>query len=300
MTARWLLCILFVWVGMLLPAMESDDALPETVAMVDGYPITRDAVTRRLRNSGELSPEDSQENRRAAIRRATENEIYFYLLGRLLAEEKIIPSEEAAALQLAELERALPHGLSALNQIDLKRLAASENYRWNVALQEYLRRVAPEIIAVGDAELERVYRVNQNQFRLPEQYQLGVIRILKSSPDALDRAKTVRSRLQQGEDFNRVAAEVDPEGSAFDETNLLELLRQGDPTLPAGSISRILEDAAAYYLVKVHSKTPGRFIPFAEAAPYLRLQLVSEKTATALRTILTGELKKAKTQFFIP
>ena len=300
MGARWWLSLLFAGCGMLLAGAEGGgDALPEIVATVDGSPIRRGAVLERLRGTEAFSPDNPPEARKAAVRRAVESEIYFFLLGRLLATEKIVPSEEAAALQLAELERVLPRGLPTLDRAGFLRLAASEHYRWNVALQEYLCRVAPEVIAVSDAELERLYRVDQAKFRLPEQYQFGVIRLLKNAPGAKERADAVRARLLQGEDFDRVAAEVDPAGSEMGTANLLDLLRQGDPALPEGSVSRVLEDPSAYYLVKVRAKKPGRFIPFDEVAPYLRLQLVSEKTAAALEVILRGELKKADVRYLI-
>ena len=106
-------------------------------------------------------------------------------------------------------------------------------------------------------------------------------------------------QLPTGEDFDRVAAETNPSGAELSETDLLGLLKQGDPALPAGSVSRLLENQEAYFLIKVKSKTPGRYIPLKDAAPYLRLQLRSEKTAKALETILRGELKKANVQFFI-
>lgn len=298
-----------LWFGLLLAAMVAPlagaenapegELIPQVVATVDGHPVSREDVIRRLRGTGELASDRPLEARKAAIRRAAESEIYFFLLGRLLSTERIVPSEEAAALRLAELDRLLPRGLPESNRAELMRVAASENYRWNVALQEYLGRVAPEVIAVSDTEVEQFYRLNQNRFRLPEQYRFGVIRILKDRPDAKDRAEAVRARLLQGEDFERVAAEVDPDGSVMPEMNLLELLRQGDPALPVGKISRVLEDQAAYCLIKVHSKTPGHFIPFDEIAPYLRLQLTSEKTAAALELILRGELKKAKVRFNI-
>lgn len=282
-------------------AVEPDPAsqeLPEVVATVDGHPIYREAVIARLRDAETLSPGTTSEERKTAMRRAAEQEIYFFLLGRLLASEKIVPSEAAAARHLAELKRLLPRGLPE-TRAGLMRLAASENYRWNVALQEYLERVAPDVIAVSDVEVEQCYRLNQNKFRLPVQYRFGVIRILKSVPGAKEKAEAARSRLRQGELFDRVAAEVDPEGSVLSESNLLELLRKKGATLSEGKISRVLDDSDAYYLVQVKSKTPERFIPFKEIAPYLRLQLISEKTAAALETILRGELKKAQIRFFI-
>ena len=295
---RFLPVVLLTMAGILLPAAEFD-TLPAIVATVDGHAVTRDAVVARLKNSGKLSPEGGPAAMRAAARQAAETEVYFFLLGRLLATENITPSEEAAARHLAELERLLPHGLPTRESGEKARIAASENYRWNVALQEFLRRAAPEVIAVSDAEIEQVYRLNQDQFRLPEQYQFGVIRIPKSRADAREAAETVRARLRQGEDFDRVAAETNPSGAELSETDLLRLLKQGDPALPAGSVSRLLENQEAYFLIKVKSKTPGRYIPLKDAAPYLRLQLRSEKTAKALETILRGELKKANVQFFI-
>jgi len=300
MRIRWWCGILML--GVLIPAVSgvesglNSENIPEIVATVDGHPISREAVFARLRGEGGLPSDATPEEREVAIRHATETEIYFFLLGRLLAKEKIVPSEAAAARRLAELKRLLPRGLPE-NYAGLMRLAASEHYRWNVALQEYLERVAPEVIAVSDAELEQCYRLNQEKFRLPEQYCFGVIHIPKSVSGAKEKAEAARSRLRQGEDFDRVAAEVDPDGSKLSQADLLELLRQGDPSLPAGTVSRVLEDSGAYYLIKVKSKTPGRFIPFQEIGPYLRLQLISEKTAAALGVILRGELEKAKIHF---
>lgn len=181
--------MLLTMAGILLPAAEFD-TLPAIVATVDGHAVTRDAVVARLKNSGKLSPEGGPAAMRAAARQAAETEVYFFLLGRLLATENITPSEEAAARHLAELERLLPHGLPTRESGEKARIAASENYRWNVALQEFLRRAAPEVIAVSDAEIEQVYRLNQDQFRLPEQYQFGVIRIPKSRADARETAET--------------------------------------------------------------------------------------------------------------
>ena len=64
-------------------------------------------------------------------------------------------------------------------------------------------------------------------------------------------------------------------------------------------MSRILENEDAYFLIKIKSKTPGRFIPLEQVAPYLQLQLASEKAGRALELLLREELRKANIQFFI-
>ena len=60
-----------------------------------------------------------------------------------MAVEGIVPSERAAAAKLAELEKAVPHGMPDEVRRELRKLASSEHFRWNVALQEYLAKVAP-------------------------------------------------------------------------------------------------------------------------------------------------------------
>ena len=291
--------ILLVCAAIPLFAAGEFDFLPETVASVNGEAITRDMVAARLRKRGGYSAENSRAQLTAAAKSAAETEIYFYLLGRLLAVEGIVPSEKAAEKKLAELERALPHGVPGTAREELRKLASSENFRWNVALQQYLAKVAPEVITVNNAEIEQLYRLNQERFRLPEQYQFGVIRVLKSRPEAKELAETARARLRQGEDFDRVAAETDPDGEPVPDAELFEILKQGDPSLPVNSVSRILENDDAYFLIKIKSKTPGRFVPLEQLTPYLRLQLASEKAGKALELLLRGELHKANIQFFI-
>ena len=275
------------------------DFLPETVASVNGEAITREMVVARMRNSGVSFAESSRASLVAAAKSAAETEIYFYLLGRVMAVEGIVPSERAAAAKLAELEKAVPHGMPDEVRRELRKLASSEHFRWNVALQEYLAKVAPEVIAVSPVEIEQRYRINQEQFRLPEQLQLGVIRVEKSRPEARELVESARARLLQGEDFDRVAAEVDPGAESYPDAELLEILKQGDPSLPVNTVSRVLENEEAFFLMKIKSKTPGRFIPLEQVAPYLRMQLASEKAGRALELILRGELRKANIQFFI-
>lgn len=275
------------------------DFLPETVASVNGEAITREMVVARMRNSGVSFAESSRASLVAAAKSAAETEIYFYLLGRVMAVEGIVPSERAAAAKLAELEKAVPHGMPDEVRRELRKLASSEHFRWNVALQEYLAKVAPEVIVVSPVEIEQRYRINQEQFRLPEQLQLGVIRVEKSRPEARELVESARARLLQGEDFDRVAAEVDPGAESYPDAELLEILKQGDPSLPVNTVSRVLENEEAFFLMKIKSKTPGRFIPLEQVAPYLRMQLASEKAGRALELILRGELRKANIQFFI-
>ena len=295
---------LAAWIAVVFSAVSlfaagEFDFLPETVASVNGKAVTREMVIARLRKTGGGFAESGRASLIAAAKNAAETEIYFYLLGRLMAVEGIAPSEETAAKKLEELEKAVPNDMPESVRRELRKLAVSEHFRWNVALQEYLGKVAPEVIAVSPVEVEQRYRLNQEQFRLPEQFRFGVIRVRKSRPEAREVAEAARARLLQGEDFDRVAAEVDPDGGMLPDAEILGILKQGDPSLPVNTVSRILENDDAYFLIKIKSKTPGRFIPLEQLAPYLQLQLASEKAGRALELLLRGELRRAHVQFFI-
>lgn len=275
------------------------DFLPETVASVNGKAITREAVIARLRKDGRIFSEENRASLPAAAKSAAETEIYFYLLGQLLATAGITPSEKAAAEKLGEFEKVAPHDMPDQFREELRKLLHSEHFLWNVALQEYFAKVAPEVIAVSPVEIEQRYRINQELFRLPEQYQFGVIRVRKSRPEAREIVEAARARLLQGEDFDRVASETDPEAEMLPAAEIIAILKQGDSSLPVNAVSRILENDDAFFLVKIKSKTPGQFIPLEQVAPYLRLQLAAEKSGRALEELLRRELRKADIRFFI-
>ncbi len=275
------------------------DFLPDPVATVDNVPISRNAVLERLHREKAISPDMKEPELLLRARRAVESEIYFFLLARFLGREGITPSESAAAAQLEMLEKLLPRGIPGRTQEELAALAASETYRYNVALQSFLLKNAPELLKVEDAEVERLYRLNRETFRVPEEYEFGVIRIRKDRPGAADLAETVRARLLQGEDFDRVARETDPAGAEMPDAEVIELLRKGNPALPVNSISGILENTEGYFIIKVKAKHPARYIALVEIAPYLRLQLVSEKAGRAFELILRRELANAKVEHFI-
>lgn len=269
------------------------DFLPEVVATVDGKPIRRSELSVQL-------PPGAVPDRAALIplmRRAIEAKICFALIDELLRSAGIVPSRELALEYLKQLNSLLPRGIPGTPPERFPQLASQPQFQLNAALHRCFARMAPDQIKVTDQEIETFYRLNQPQFLLPEQVDLGIIQFPASRPTAREEAETVRSRLLQGEAFDRVAREVNPEGVTLDAGAIVQLLRREQPELKVNGISRPLRAGEFWVVVKLRGKTEPAFVPLETVAPYIREQLAAAKVGRALELYLRERMQKMKIEF---
>lgn len=271
------------------------DFLPEVVATVDGKPIRRSELSVQL-------PPGAVPDRAALIplmRRAIEAKICFALIDELLRSAGIVPSRELALEYLKQLNSLLPRGIPGTPPERFPQLASQPQFQLNAALHRCFARMAPDQIKVTDQEIEIFYRLNQPQFLLPEQVDLGIIQFPASRPTAREEAETVRSRLLQGEAFDRVAREVNPEGVTLDAGAIVQLLRREQPELKVNGISRPLRAGEFWVVVKLRGKTEPAFVPLETVAPYIREQLAAAKVGRALELYLRERMQKMKIEFHL-
>ena len=271
------------------------DFLPEVVATVDGKPIRRSELSVQL-------PPGAVPDRAALIplmRRAIEAKICFALIDELLRSAGIVPSRELALEYLKQLNSLLPRGIPGTPPERFPQLASQPQFQLNAALHRCFARMAPDQIKVTDQEIETFYRLNQPQFLLPEQVDLGIIQFPASRPTAREEAETVRSRLLQGEAFDRVAREVNPEGVTLDAGAIVQLLRREQPELKVNGISRPLRTGEFWVVVKLRGKTEPAFVPLETVAPYIREQLAAAKVGRALELYLRERMQKMKIEFHL-
>lgn len=271
------------------------DFLPEVVATVDGKPIRRSELSVQL-------PPGAVPDRAALIplmRRAIEAKICFALIDELLRSAGIVPSRELALEYLKQLNSLLPRGIPGTPPERFPQLASQPQFQLNAALHRCFARMAPDQIKVTDQEIETFYRLNQPQFLLPEQVDLGIIQFPASRPTAREEAETVRSRLLQGEAFDRVAREVNPEGVTLDAGAIVQLLRREQPELKVNGISRPLRAGEFWVVVKLRGRTEPAFVPLETVAPYIREQLAAAKVGRALELYLRERMQKMKIEFHL-
>ncbi len=287
--------LLLLWLPVCAGRLE---ALPAVVASADGFEVTREQVLARLRQAGTpAAGEDAELLHR--VRAAVDAEIYFHVIDLMLAEEGIVPSAASAREYVRKLEALLPHGAAGKVREELENLAGRREFQINAALHTYFSRRAPGVLAVSNREIENAYRLNQERFLLPERLELAIIQIPLSRPDARSVAGSVRARLLQGENFDRVAAEVNPEGVTLPAEELFEALEKSGRRLEVNDVAPVLELGEFLAVVKVRGKVPARFIPLEQAAPYLRSRLEASRVGQALETELRRRLAGMKINYFL-
>ncbi len=275
------------------------DQFPTVVARIDGSPVERSAVLSGLRPE-ELPPAGSSREELAAfLRKRIDQLLYRRVIDELLRSAGWTPSRELAARHLSWVLSLLPHGLSGMTPEAAARLVNSPDYQLNVALHYYFAAKDPQAIQVDDQEIERFYRLHQQEYLVPERVDLAVLRIDRSQPRARESAEDARARLLQGEAFERVAAELDPEGRSAPSPELIELVRSGKISVDDGKVGEVVELPDGFYVVMGKGRVPPYYVSLEEATPYLRQQLMGAKVGRALEALLRRELAKRKIEYFL-
>lgn len=271
---------------------------PEIVAEFGGMKFRRDDVLNTLRAGGRISAESSPEEAALWIRREVGEQVWRSLIEKMLADAGITPNKAGALAYLERLDAALPgEGLPGIPTSEFAARAADSDLQLKAALYDYFRRREPEAIRVSDREVAMLYQQERERFLLPAQMGIGVIEIPRSA--GREKAETVRARLLQGENFFRVAAEVNPDGAKSSSEEILELLHEVAPGLAAGNVAPVFGNDEYWFVVRVSEKSPVRVISLEEAAPYLREEIAAVKAGRALERKLRDMLSKQPIVFHL-
>lgn len=271
------------------------DFLPEVVATVDGRPIRRSELQVKL-------PPGAVPDRAALIalmQNAIETKICFMLIDELLNSTGIVPSRELALEYLTELNSLLPRGIPGTPPERFPQLASRPQFQLNAALHRCFARRDPERIKVSEQEIETFYRLNQKMFLLPERLDLGIMQFPAASPGGREAAEAARARLLQGEAFDRVAREFNPDGVTLDAFRVTGELRNQQPELKVSGISRPFRVEEFWVIVKLRGRTPAAFVPLESVAPYIREQLAAAKVGRALEAYLRSRMREMKIEFHL-
>lgn len=272
--------------------------LPEVLAELDGVSIRRDDLAGTLGpRLGAVDPGAGAEAVRREVRSCVDDEIFRRLLGGMLREDGIVPSRELALEYIASVLRELPAPRRRELELELLPQADDPEFQLKAAVHfSLLRRFDGKLLRVTDAEVARYYRLNALRYRKPEHWDVGVIRIAGQKRGGAELAESVRARLLQGEAFEHVAREADPEGGGKSLTpeELRRLFADELTRLSPGDVSRVIADSGAYFVLKLNKKEPGGMIPIETVAGYIRLELSAAKDSFALRKELARRVSKSR------
>ncbi|NLC55351.1 MAG: hypothetical protein GX774_00755 [Armatimonadetes bacterium] len=213
------------------------------------------------------------------------------------AKQKVAPTEEAVAKDLAELKKANPGALQGLSDEDAKR---------QIRLRLAVKNVAFKGITVSDAEVKKFFEENQQQFNQPETLLLKRA-VFKTKKEAeVARATLMKANVQfnvvlgKSIDFDNVKQNggqlppivKDPkhgivmvieDQSGLHAQNPEALLGKGVAEkllgLPEKSVSEVLASPApeGYQVIQVHQHQAAKTGTLAEWKERIREELLLQK-----------------------
>lgn len=308
----------------ILPAALLATASPKTEAQainIDGYAAR---VNDRIVTKGEIW--ETLLPMLADLQRSYQGEILeqkieeFYYKARTTFIEHALILEEFAARggQIpahyveAEIDRAVKtqyYGDKALFEQALAdrkttRQEFKKQIREQIIVSLMLQEEISRRVRVSPAQVLAAYQTNLEDYTIPAKVEHSVILINKGATEdeqAVKRAEAerIRQRLIAGEDFAELARALS-EGGRANEGGRFPWMQPKDAqpalqpileTLPAGTLSELIESDSAFYLVKIHARQQASVQPFETVRAAIEKNL-SEQEFERLKSRWIEQLKR--------
>jgi len=315
------------------PSTRCGRSIEPAVLNVNGETLTARAVL--TRTGPALANLAKRYDRRAFAERA---KALMYmavqdLISEILLEQKVsarITDQQAPMLEKVvdkALEDRVVRGAGG-SRVRLEAILAKQNatiedlrrdLRRRILTSQYLReKITPMIIITRD-DLWEYYQSHRSEFDRPGRADLHVIELdaAKSLPTGVSwpsateqqrraaqaliekRAEQVCKRLADGEDFNKLAAEIStgPSGKLGGEIGWITpgsyRIKQIDAlafSMPVNTVSDPITIGTKTYIIKINARQPPQTITFTEAQATIR-PVLEERRYTELRTRELAQLR---------
>lgn len=278
-------------------------AEPETVARVNGEPVTRDELQRMLADPLEqrllqqelgVQDPDSKELERLALRKL----IHRRLLLQEAVRRNISVSEQDLDQAIAELRRRfkdLKSFAAWMQERGLNDQSLFERVRADM-LTDRVRAALAEGVRLTGEQVQEYYEAHKEELKTAGDVRLRIIAVKDKAA-----AEEVLAALKKGEDFAALArkrslglraAQGGDTGWVKPRT-LPPPLRKAVGTLKSGETSGLLQRGAEYLIVRLVGRRPAQTISLAEARPEIERRLLAAKRREAVQAWLTEQEKRS-------
>jgi len=311
MTARRIACVLLLLLGALPVRAE---VLEEIVAKVNDEIITRtdlDAEEQALTAELYRTLSGPELDRKLAEGKAM-------LLRRLIDRRLLMQRGERMFTELDKMGDTLVDQFIDYQKIkdkaELSRLLAQEGLTLAEFKHRLLEQQVPDEVlhyevggrvAVGDKEVEAYYHDHPDEFTVPAEATIREIVLLNSEGTEVAQRRTeaeaIRARAADGEDFAALAKEASQAGTK-DNGGLLGTIHKGDIapeleaaafSIPAGSVSPVIEMSHGFHILKVDARTEERVRPLDEVREPTRDKIADKQYAKDLQAFLDKSWNEA-------
>lgn len=301
-----------IYLVLMVPAvfLFAADLYPGDVALVNGKPIGRAVLDRKVNEAlmkleaGGQDP-DKEMLEKNVLDGLINNELIYQesMRAGYKAADKMIETQYSAIKGQFGTEQQF---LNMLEQRGYTEESLREELGRIIAIDSYIgEEVAPHV-SVPEEEVLRYYEENIKVFWEPEKIRASHVLAGVEDPSddgqkkqALRKIKEVEKKLKKGEEFEALAREYSDCPSStqggdlgfFRREQMLKPFSDAVFALEEGGISGIVETKFGYHIIKLVERKPERTIPFEEVKSEIEQWLGEQKVFEELK-VLVDKLKK--------
>lgn len=206
------------------------------------------------------------------------------------------PSEEAFQKQLAA---------NKMTEADLrKKMQQDDDSKVNKLIET---RIMPTV-QVSEADARTFYDKNQARMKTPPQVHLRHI-LIKTGPEAREKAEGLLAQLKDGGDFAKLAAENSDDPGSKARGGDLSWVQPGQ-TVPEfekaafalkqpNDLSSVVQTQYGYHIIQLLERREGQTVPFEQAKNRIGMMLRDEKMKEALRVHVQELKTKGNVEVFL-
>lgn len=274
---------------------------PRPVAVVNGEPITREAIQRELvhvrATGGEGESPDG-----TLRRRLLEDAVETALLMQQARSRSIVVGQDQVERALLRLRAEYPgsHFDDLLAQERLSQAELKTRLKEQLTIEKlFADEVFPQV-QLAEAEVERYYTEHAQEFEQPEQVHALQI-VVRAKEEAQKVREEVRRRPQSFADVARRSS-IAPEGKAggdlgwFGKGSGMPEVFDGCFKMPLNAISEVTPSPYGFHVFKVVGRRAALRRAFAEARGVIHDRLLREKRARAQEEYVSTLRGRARIQ----
>lgn len=309
----------------MVPSRPADTSkMPAVVARCNGEEITKDTL---LQSAKMMQAQVAQASRGQQVP-ALNEAFYKEILDGLVAQELMLQdarrqgvtvSDEELAPQIATLRRRFQDEAAykkALEKEGLTEKELAEKLRNEAVIQKYLGTKVFSQVAVTDQAAREFYDKNQDKMQRPERAHLRHILVgvkpgtaEADKEKARDKAEDLLERIQDGEDFAKLAAENSDDPGSKMRGGDLSWISRGQTVPPfekaafaltkPDELSGVVESQFGFHIIQLVEREAASAVPFEEARPRITEMLQQKQAAERLKAHVEGLKKKGKIELFL-